>query len=279
MQLDTRKKFLEKAKKQIKKGIGKDILAIQTIRCIDDTDKVKSLLYSRMLEWARLNFPEISGNDDAIINLFAEFGCKEDFEFDKLQEILGEKQALKILERKENSFGTDFSLQDKKALQTLASTIREISKLKSESEDYLEKTIREIMPNVFVLAGANLAGRFLALAGSLENLAEMPSSTIQVIGAERSLFKHLRSHTLPPKHGIIFMHPAVNAAPESKRGKIARALAAKISIAAKADYYTKRDIVEKLKNDFEKRLKQIHEAPEKKKHHWKPPLKRPYYKR
>lgn len=262
MQLDTRKKFLEKAKKQVKKGFSRDILIIQAIREIDDIDKAKSMLYSRMLEWARINFPEISGGDDLIINLFAEFGCREDFEYNKLSEIVGEKEALRLFELKEKSFGKDFSIDDKKALQALASTIKQLTELRRKTETYVEEACKQDFPNLTALGDYMLTARLLALAGSLENMAEMPASTIQVIGAERALFKHLRQHTRPPKHGVIYQHPAVNSASDSHRGKIARSLAAKMAIAVKADYYTHRFIADKLKADFEKRLKQIRAIPE-----------------
>jgi len=86
----------------------------------------------------------------------------------------------------------------------------------------------------------------------------MPASTVQVIGAEKALFKHLKNKSIdPPKHGIIFQHASISTSPKSVRGKIARALATKITLAAKADEYTKRFIGPEVKDKFDKRLKDI----------------------
>jgi len=97
----------------------------------------------------------------------------------------------------------------------------------------------------------------IAQAGGLSKLASFPSSTVQVIGAEKALFKHLRSGSPPPKHGLIFQHVLISTSPKHARGKIARALAAKIAIAAKADAYSHNFIAEKLKEQFEARAKDI----------------------
>src|SRR5207247_4258029 len=86
------------------------------------------------------------------------------------------------------------------------------------------------------------------------------SSTVQLLGAERALFRHLREHTRPPKHGVLFQHPLVHRAPPWQRGAIARAFAGKIAIAARADAYTKRDIAASLREDLERALASIRET-------------------
>ena len=88
---------------------------------------------------------------------------------------------------------------------------------------------------VILMAGPVLAARIISRAGGLSNLARMPSSRIQVMGAEKSLFKHLSGHAPSPKHGIIYRHPAVSGSARRQRGKAARALAAKLAIAARLD--------------------------------------------
>ena len=85
----------------------------------------------------------------------------------------------------------------------------------------------------------------------------MPASTVQLLGAEKALFRYKKEGGKPPKHGVIFQHPLINKAPRKDRGKIARILATKISIAAKADVFTKKDISDILKNDLERRIKDI----------------------
>ncbi len=262
--LETRRKFLEKAKKQTQEALsGKDSLIIQAVRSLDDFDSVKSLLQQRIVEWFKINFPDLRANEDTVTKLSFEFGRKEDFEEEKLKEIVGESKASAIMRVKGESFGAKFDEQDAKALKVLAGQIVSLTEARKETEEYVNALTEAEMKNVTFLTDSLLAARLLALAGSLKNLAEMPASTIQVIGAEKSLFKHLRQHTKPPKHGIIFQHPAINGALKHQRGKIARALAAKLAIAAKADFYTQNFIAPKLKADFEKRLEEIRTAPPK----------------
>ncbi|MEW5955783.1 MAG: hypothetical protein AB1626_04585, partial [Candidatus Micrarchaeota archaeon] len=128
---------------------------------------------------------------------------------------------------------------------------------RKELEAYLEQQASTTLKNLAFLTDALTASRLVARAGGLERLAKMPASTIQVLGAERALFKHLRKGTSSPKHGIIFQSTIVRGAPPDQRGKIARALAAKLAIAAKADFYSHEFIAPKLKADLEIRLKEI----------------------
>ena len=260
--LETRKKFLEKAKKQTQEALSqKDALIIQAVRSLDDLDEVKSLLQQRLNEWFKVNFPDLRVNDDVLAKIAAEFGSKEHFQEKGIAEIASESKANAIMVAAEASYGAKFDKEDSKAVQTFAKQIAGLMEARKETEEYVKNMVEKEMKNLAYMVDPLLAARLLALAGSLKNLAEMPASTIQVIGAERSLFKHLRQHTRPPKHGIIFQHPAINSAPLHQRGRIARALAAKLAIAAKADFYTQHFIAPKLKEHFEKRLKQIQEAP------------------
>lgn len=95
------------------------------------------------------------------------------------------------------------------------------------------------------------------MAGGLERLARLPASTIQVLGAEKALFRFLKTGRGSPKHGVIFQHPLIHTAPKWQRGKIARALATKISIAARIDYFSKEDRGAQLREALEKRVEEI----------------------
>jgi len=99
----------------------------------------------------------------------------------------------------------------------------------------LEVAVLDSAPNLAAVAGPLVGARLIGLAGSLERLSRMPSSTIQLLGAERALFLHIREGAPAPKHGVIFQHPAVHSSPPWLRGRVARALAGKIAIAARAD--------------------------------------------
>ena len=114
-----------------------------------------------------------------------------------------------------------------------------------------------IAPNISKITGPLVGARLISLAGSIEKLANMPASTIQILGAEKALFRYKKEGGKPPKHGVIYQHPYINKSPKEIRGKIARMFATKIAIAVKADVFTKRDISKYLKKDIDKRIREI----------------------
>ena len=124
-------------------------------------------------------------------------------------------------------------------------------------EKQIERDVKKIAPNISEIAGSLISARLMSLAGGMERIACMPASTIQLLGAEKALFRFKKEGGRPPKHGVIFQHPILNRAPQKNRGKIARILAAKISIAAKADVFTKRNISDDLKNNMKQRIRNI----------------------
>jgi rRNA biogenesis protein Nop56/Nop58 len=135
-----------------------------------------------------------------------------------------------------------------------------------------------VAPIVTELVGPLLAARLISLAGSLEELATMPASTIQVLGAEKALFRALRTGGRPPKHGIIFQYPDIFRAPRWQRGKIARALASKLAIAAKVDAFSGRFIGDRLREELQQRIaeiKKVYAAPPKRKEEKVRPPARP----
>ncbi|MDG6218350.1 MAG: hypothetical protein QCI00_02800 [Candidatus Thermoplasmatota archaeon] len=121
-------------------------------------------------------------------------------------------------------------------------------------KQHLEESIKQIAPNITEIVGPMIAARLLACAGSLHKLAILPSSSIQLLGAEKALFRFKKEGGKPPKHGVIFQHSFIGKAPYSKRGKHARLLSAKLAIAAKADMFTKRFIAPDLKAEFKDEL-------------------------
>ena len=119
--------------------------------------------------------------------------------------------------------------------------------------------MEEVAPNTKAVAGALLGARLIAIAGSLQNLAMRPASTIQVLGAEKALFRSLKTGARPPKHGLIFQHALLHDAKRWQRGKIARVIAGKLAIAARADAFGGRYVGDKLKADIDKRIAEIQE--------------------
>jgi nucleolar protein 56 len=145
---------------------------------------------------------------------------------------------------------------DKGGIGELAHTLLYLRESRNRLENQVAGLAEELSPNLSLIAGPLLAARLISRAGSLKRLSEMPSSTIQVMGAEKSLFKHLKGKAPSPKHGTIFRHPAVSGAPRSLRGRAARALAGKLAIAARLDYYGGEKSPE-IKESLDKRLAEI----------------------
>jgi len=179
-----------------------------------------------------------------------------------LAPIIGEQSAQLVCDRAKKSVGVYLSPPDLQAVREQAQTLLALLNHREELVAYSDALATRLAPNLSHIAGPSLAAKLIAQAGSLNKLASFPASTVQVIGAEKALFKHLRSGSPPPKHGLIFQHPAISTAPRWTRGKLARALAAKLTIASKADAYTHHFIAEKLKEQFEARVKALQGKPE-----------------
>ena len=239
----------------------RDLLVIQAIRAIDDIDKTINLFAARLREWYSIHFPEL---DDLVADhlnyakIVLAVGDKSELSVSKLREVgLGSGKSERIAEVAKKSIGAELSDFDIKQIQSLAQTMINLNELRSRLTEYIGKVMVEVAPNITELVGPLLGARLLSLAGSLENLAKMPASTIQVLGAEKALFRALRTGGRPPKHGIIFQYPEIHSAPRWQRGKIARALATKLAIAAKADYFTGRYIADRLKKELIERIEEI----------------------
>ncbi|MDR2855019.1 MAG: RNA-processing protein [Methanomicrobiales archaeon] len=121
----------------------------------------------------------------------------------------------------------------------LAQQIIEFEEIRKKLLHDISRTAKEQMPNCSALLGPVVAARLVCEAGGLHALSILPSSTIQVLGAKTGLFSHIKNNSAPPKHGIIYQHKRVHAAKRAVRGKVARTLAARVSIASKIDYYRK----------------------------------------
>lgn len=139
----------------------------------------------------------------------------------------------------------------------LRNTVSSLEDFRTYLAERVEKRSRDIAPNLSTLLGPIIAARLIHYAGGLHRLARMPASTIQVLGAEDAFFQHLKKGTPCPKHGIIFQVAEIRNSPKRIRGKIARALAGKIAIAARVDYYGGEFIGERLKEEFRKRVEEI----------------------
>lgn len=250
----TRRKLRKEAQKR-------DLLAVQAIRAIDDIDKTINLYIARLREWYSVHFPEL----DEIIKdhpeyakLVYELGHRDNFAVDALTKLgYSEERAKKIAEAARKSIGADLSDFDIDYIKVLAGIILDLYKLRNTLDEYIDAIMKEVAPNITALVGPKLGARLLSLAGGLEEMAKLPASTIQVLGAEKALFRALRTGGRPPKHGVIFQHPAIHKSPKWQRGKIARALASKLTMAAKVDFFSGRFMGDKLLKEFEERVEEI----------------------
>ncbi|GKZ13345.1 NOP5/NOP56 family protein [Haladaptatus sp. T7] len=139
---------------------------------------------------------------------------------------------------------------------SLAERVADLADERDTLRSFVERQAPAVAPNLATLADPVLAARLIALAGGLESLAKMPGGTVQVLGAENALFAHLRGHASSPKHGIIYTHEAVRAAPPDQRGSAARTLSGKLVIAARIDHYSGEHNPE-LKAELDRRMDAI----------------------
>jgi nucleolar protein 56 len=152
------------------------------------------------------------------------------------------------------SVGGEISEGDRTAIMEFAALSRDVVRRRHAMEAHLAVTMKELAPNLTHLAGPILAARLISLAGGLEPLARLPAGTVQTLGAERALFRHLKEGTRPPKHGVLFQHPWIHRAPRWQRGALSRIFAGKLAMAARADAYSKRFIGDMLKANVEKAM-------------------------
>lgn len=255
---------LELTRRKLRKAAQKrDQLAIQAIRAVDDIDKTINLFSERLREWYSVHFPELDKmiEDHRLFSTIIErFGYRDNITKDGLMQLgLPEQRASKIEENAKKSLGADLSDDDIRSLKEMASDILTLFSTRDYLTDYIESVMKEVAPNVTALVGSSLGARLLSLAGGLAELSKLPASTIQVLGAEKALFRALKSRARPPKHGILFQYPAIHTAPRWQRGKMARALAAKLAIAAKIDAYSGRYVGDSLREQVQKRIEEIKE--------------------
>ncbi len=150
-----------------------------------------------------------------------------------------------------------FEKDDMKAVSMFAEAVLRLHEAKKYMESYIGSLEKEMMPTLTAVAGGILTSRLIAEAGGLEKLARMPSSRVQLLGAEKALFRHLRERTKAPKYGLLFGHRLVQQAPPERKGKVARLVAAKISLAAKIDFFSKVDRGKEMADDLREKVEGV----------------------
>ncbi len=237
----VREKALELTRVKVAESVNEDNHIMQSISAMEDLDKAANLLIRRLREWYEHYSPEFSrsiGDNEAFVKLILEKDRKEQ---------LAEVKVVKTM-------GADFKKEDLDVMESTARTIISLYEQRHILETYIESVMKKYAPNLLILAGATIGARLLREAGSMKRLSSIQASTVQMYGAEKALFRHLKTGARPPKHGYIINHPLLVAAHHKDKGRVARALADKISIACKVDYFKGDPIGQELRDALEKRF-------------------------
>ena len=241
----------------------RDLFIAQAISALDDVDKILNLIASRIREWYGLHFPELEElvrDNKEYVKIVYHIGHRSKISEEVLRKVLPdlpEERVKKIVEAAKKSIGAEMSEWDLDQIKAYAEVFLKLDAYRESLATYIDEAMKDVAPNIRELVGPLLGARLIKLAGGLTRMAFLPASTIQVLGAEKALFRALRTGGKPPKHGVIFQYPEIFRAPRWQRGKIARALAAKLAIAAKADAFTGNFIAPRLKEELMKRIQEI----------------------
>ena len=232
---------------------SEDMFLIQAINSIEELDDGTSKLIERLREWYAIHFPELDRvkSNDRYVELVTDLGDRDAI---FMSGVLDLDKDCKV--KTDKSVGAPISETDLLMVREFASSIKSLQQTKKSLTDYVDNRMNEIAPNLKDLAGSSLGAKLIAHVGSIEKLSKMASGTVQVLGAEKALFRHLKTGERPPKHGLIFQHPSVRGAKWWIRGKVARTLASKISLAVRKDVYSG-GYDPQIAESFEKRVKEI----------------------
>lgn len=217
-----------------------DLHIIQAVNSLDETERMANAMFGRLREWYGLHFPELenivdgmggycrvalAGRRDAMDrSTFADAGFPD-----------AKADMLNLVAK--TSRGGDITDENLAVIQSMARRVLDLYQTRRDLEDHVEAQMTAAAPNLSAILGPGVGARLLARAGSLRKFALMAASTIQVLGAEKALFRSIKTGSQPPKHGLIFQHALVHRAPRWQRGKIARAVASKAAIAARMDMH------------------------------------------
>ncbi|CAI0548166.1 unnamed protein product [Linum tenue] len=241
-----------------------DNMVIQAISLLDTLDKDVNSFSMRFREWYSWHFPELVKivNDNYLFAKVAKFiEDKSKLSEDKLPElteVLGdEDKAKEVIEAAKASMGQDLNPVDMINIQMFAQRVMELAEYRKNIHEYLIEKMNGIAPNLAALIGEIVGARLISHAGSLTNLAKCPSSTLQILGAEKALFRALKTRGNTPKYGLIFHSSFIGRASARNKGRMARYLANKCSIATRIDCFAENGtnvFGEKLREQVEERL-------------------------
>ncbi|KAK4486142.1 hypothetical protein RD792_008810 [Penstemon davidsonii] len=241
-----------------------DNMVIQAIFILDTLDKDVNSFSMRVREWYSWHFPELAKivNDNYLYAKVAKYvedkSQLSEEHLPGLTEIVNdEDKAKEIIEAAKASMGQDLSPVDLINVKQFAQRVMDLAEYRKKLYDYLVAKMNDIAPNLAALIGEVVGARLISHAGSLTNLAKCPSSTLQILGAEKALFRALKTRGNTPKYGLIFHSSFIGRASARNKGRMARYLANKCSIASRIDCFLDKSTTtfgEKLREQVEERL-------------------------
>lgn len=216
-----------------------DIMIVQAIGLLDDLDKEINIYAMRVREWYGWHFPEMAKiiNDNMFYaKCVLRMGMRTECKSHDFSDILGDETMEENLKKTaETSMGTEISQTDLKNIQALCEQVISLSEYRIQLFDYLKNRMAAIAPNLTMMVGELVGARLIAHAGSLLNLAKHPASTVQILGAEKALFRALKTKHATPKYGLIYHASLIGQTTPKNKGKISRVLAAKTALAIRVD--------------------------------------------
>ncbi|XP_033025656.1 nucleolar protein 58 [Lacerta agilis] len=215
-----------------------DTMIVQAISLLDDLDKELNNYIMRCREWYGWHFPELGKiitDNLTYCKCVRKIGDRKNFACSDLSEALPEEVEEEVKAAAEISMGTEVSEEDISNIQHLCDQVIEISDYRAQLYDYLKNRMMAIAPNLTVMVGELVGARLIAHAGSLLNLAKHPASTVQILGAEKALFRALKTKRDTPKFGLIYHASLVGQTTAKNKGKISRMLAAKTALTIRYD--------------------------------------------
>ncbi len=240
-----------------------DTMIVQAISLLDDLDKELNNYIMRCKEWYGWHFPELSKiiqDNIAYCKAIKKIGYKTNAVNVELNDILPEDVEQKVKEAAEVSMGTEISEEDLENITSLCNQVLEISEYRNQLYDYLKNRMLAVAPNLTALVGELVGARLISHAGSLLNLAKHPSSTVQILGAEKALFRAMKTKHDTPKYGLIYHASLVGQSGAKNKGKVSRMLAAKAALAIRVDALgedSNADMGAEQRVKLEKKLQQL----------------------
>ncbi|XP_067116320.1 nucleolar protein 58 [Osmerus mordax] len=215
-----------------------DTMIVQAISLLDDLDKELNNYIMRCREWYGWHFPELGKiitDNLAYCKSVRKIGVRTNVATTDLSDLIPEEIEAEVKLAAEISMGTEVSEEDINNIMHLCDQVIDISEYRTQLYDYLKNRMTAIAPNLTVMVGELVGARLISHAGSLLNLAKHPASTVQILGAEKALFRALKTRRDTPKYGLIYHASLVGQTTAKNKGKISRMLAAKASLAIRYD--------------------------------------------